>query len=249
MRVAIVGNCGVGKSTLVEAFKKRWPMYGYPVETYRDLIKNSNHSSNTTQETQLIILDWMLQIQDQPKDSKIIFDRCTYDNLVYTLYANEHCKYDEEGVLLSGVSDEVCAATISLVRESMKNIDLIFWIKRDNSIQLNSDGGRRDINDKFIQDTDKIYQDLMHHYSDNLEADIFFPSEDCPAILQVEGNTIHDRLAFISEFLDQGGDLIETETSILNPQNLDILEQMIKDQKGQQVSEDQLQEVMKKLKY
>ena len=241
MRIAISGNVGVGKSTLVEGFKHRWPMYSYPTTTYRDILNEQNlqHSSKTTEETQLTILDWMLQEQDKyPKGSQVIYDRCPFDNLVYTLHANEK----------NLVSDEVCAASISLVRESMKGLDMIFWIKRDERIPL-VDDGRRDVDKKFIEETDQIYQDLMHHYSDNLEADIFFPFEDCPAILQVEGILPSDRLDFIAEFIDRNGNLIETETSILDPQNLDILEQMIKDQEGQKISEDQLKEVMKKLKF
>lgn len=241
MRIGIAGSAGVGKSTLFEAFKLRWPMYSYPTTTYRDLLKEQGltHSSNTTEETQLVILDWMLQEQEKyPKDSKVIFDRCTYDNLVYTLQANQNDQ----------VSDPVCAAVISLVRESLKNLDIIFWIKRDERIPI-VDDGRRDVNKKFIEEIDQIYQDLMHQYSDNLESDAFFPLNDCPAVIQVEGIDLDSRLAFISEFIDRNGNLIETETSILDPQNLDILEQMIKDQEGQKVSEDQLNAVMKKLKY
>jgi len=241
MRVSISGNLCTGKSTLVEAFKRRWPMYSYPTTTYRDILKEQNldHSSKTNEETQLTILDWMLQEQDKyPNGSRVIYDRCPLDNLVYTLHANE------KGL----ISDEVCAASISLVRESMKGLDMIFWIKRDEKIPIVADG-RRDVDQKFIEETDQIYQDLIHQYSDNLESDIFFPSEDCPAILQVEGILPSDRVDFIAEFIDRNGNLIETETSILDPQNLDILEQMIKDQEGQKLSDDQLNAVMKKLKY
>lgn len=240
MRISISGSACVGKSTLVEAFKRRWPMYRFPTKTYRDVIVENNlsHSSKTNEETQLQILDWMLREQDKfPKGSHTIYDRCPWDNLAYTLQGNSN----------NLISDEVTAATISLVRESMKGLDIIFWLKRDPNIKIVNDT-MRETDPSFLQQTDQIFEDLMHQYCENLESDIFYPKEDSPLIIQVEGSTVDDRIAFIAEFIDRNGNLIETETSILDPQNLDILEQMMKDQEGQKLSEDQLNAVMKKLK-
>jgi len=241
MRISISGSACVGKSTLVESFKRRWPMYAYPQKTYRDIISENDlsHSSNTNEDTQLLILDWMLKEQEKfPSGSKVIYDRCGWDNLAYTLQGNSN----------DLISDEVTAATISLVRESMKGLDIIFWLKRDPNIKIVNDA-MRDTDPAFLQQTDQIFEDLMHQYCENLESDIFYPKEDSPLIIQVEGVDLDSRIAFIAEFIDRNGNLIETETSILDPQNLDILEQMIKDQEGQKLSEDQLNAVMKKLKY
>lgn len=240
MRVSVTGAANTGKTTLVKAFLKKWPMYTTPTSTYRDYLLENNltHSSNTSEETQLGILDWMMKEHEKygPK-SKVIFDRNPLDNLAYTLQANA----------AGTISDEVTAASISLVRESLKNLDIIFWIKSDPSIPIVNDG-MREADPKFIAETDQIFQDLYHQYCENLESDIFFPKEDCPAIIQLEGLTVDDRLWFIGEFIDYKGDLIETESSILDPSNADLLEQMLNEQKGEMVKDNQINNLMKQIK-
>lgn len=240
MKISISGAANTGKTTLVNAFKKRWPMYTSSEKTYRDIIKEHNlsHSSNTSEETQLVILNWMMEEQKRlPPKSKQIFDRCSWDNLAYTLQGNQN----------NLISDEVTAATISLVRESLKDLDIIFWIKRDKNIPIVADG-LRDVDPKFLAQSDEIFQDLFHQYCENLESDIFYHKDDVPFICQVEGNLVDDRLAFIAEFIDYKGDLIETETSILDPKNVDLLEQMLGEQKGEMANEAHLKEIMKQFK-
>jgi hypothetical protein len=178
------------------------------------------HSSDTTEITQLRILQWMLDEQDKyPKGSKVIYDRCPLDALVYTLQANEANK----------ISDEVTAAVIDIVKASLKNIDIIFWLKYDPNIKI-VNNGFREVDVKFIQKTDEIFSDLYQQYANHLEDSPFFIAADCPAIVPVEGSTLDDRIAWIGEFLDAKGDLIFTESSILAPENVDLMEQMLKEQ-------------------
>lgn len=240
MRIAIAGCANSGKSTLVNEFKRRWPMYSSPQKTYRDVIAENNleHSSKTSEETQLLILDWMMkEQQNYPKKSKVIYDRCAWDNLAYTLQGNAN------GI----ISDEVTAATISLVRESLKDIDIIFWLRYSDTIPV-VDDGLRDANLEYIKETDQVFADLFHQYCENLESDIFYPKEDCPAIIQMDGITVDDRMWFIGEFIDYKGDLIETTDSILDPTNVDLLEQLINDQKDQIGKDTQLNSLIKQLK-
>ena len=239
MRICISGCAGSGKSTLVKAFLNRWQMYTTPMRTYRDVIIENklDHSSKTSAESQLEILDFMMiEHEKYPKEYKVIFDRCPWDNLAYTLLGNAN----------NLISDEVTAATISLVKESMKNIDMIFWLKHDPNIKIVEDG-LRDTNLKFILDSDSIFKDLFHQYCENLESDIFYPKEDCPAILQMEGSTVDDRLQFIGEFIDYKGDLIETKDSILDPSNVELLEKMIKEQQSEISNEFQIKNIMKQV--
>lgn len=236
MRIAFSGAANTGKTTLVNAFKKRWPMYASPVKTYRDVIKENNleHSSKTSEETQLHILNWMMEeLKNYPKDSKVVYDRCPWDNLAYTLQGNA----------LGLVSDEVAAATISFVKESMKDLDIIFWIPFDDDIKIIKDD-LRDADEDYIKGTDAIFQQLFDQYSNDLESDVFYPKEDCPAIIAIVGKSVDDRIFYVSQFIDKLGELIETETSILDPQNVEILEQMIGDQKTQTVNEEQIKRVM-----
>lgn len=242
MRIAISGCANVGKSTLISYMKNRWPMYLSPEKTYRDIIKENNlsHSSNTSEETQLLILDWMMsEMKKYPKGSYVLYDRCPWDNLVYTLQGNVDGK----------ISDEVTAATISFVRESMKDLDIIFWLKYNPAIKI-VDDELRDTKESYILQTDKIFKDLFDHYMDNLEDDVFYPKEDCPAIICIDENfsTIDDRLSFIGEFLDRNGDLIETENSVLSMDNLQVFEQLIGDQQKQKEADENIKNILKNLK-
>lgn len=231
MRVAISGTSASGKSTLLKAFLQKWPMYATPAKTYRDVIKENNlsHSSKTTEETQLLILDHLTQSLDTHKDEKyIIYDRCPLDCLAYTLHAAEK----------DLVSEDVLGVTVDIVRRSLKNLDIIFWIKYDPSIKIVGDG-LRDTNENYIKEIDDIFAGLYEQYSDHLGNTPFFIAEDCPAIIPIENMpSLSDRLAWIGEFLDQKGDLIETGESVLDPKNLDMMEQMLKDQ-GLWIEKDQ----------
>lgn len=242
MRISISGAANTGKTTLIEVFKRKWPMYSFPVKTYRDVIRENNlqHSSKTSAESQLMILDWMMSQQKSfPKGSKVIYDRCPLDNLAYTLQGN----------IRGLISDEVTAATISLVRESMKDLDIIFWIKYNPAIKIVEDG-LRDTDIEYIKETDKIFSDLFDHYMENLDDDIFYPKEDCPAIIAIDEMfpTIDDRIMFIGEFLDANGNLIETESSVLSMENLEMYEQMLADQEKQKEADERLNKIINELK-
>lgn len=240
MRIAFSGAANTGKTTLFNAFRKRWPMYTSPTKTYRDVIKENNleHSSKTNAETQLHILNWMMEeLKNYPKGSKVVYDRCPWDNLAYTLQGNA------AGL----ISDEVTAATISFVKESMKDLDFIFWIPFDDDIKIVNDA-LRDANPKFIKETDSIFRQLFQHYSDDLESDVFYPKEDSPAIIEMFGKSVDDRLFYISQFIDPKGELIETETSILAPENVELLEQMLGDQTKQQSNDDELLRMINNVK-
>ena len=242
MRIAIAGCANTGKTTLHKAFKNRWPMYTSPTKTYRDIIteNNLNHSSKTNEETQLVILNWMMEEQAKyPKGSYVVYDRCPWDNLAYTLQGNSN------GL----ISDDITAATISFVKESMKDLDIIFWIKRNKAIKV-VDDKLRDTDEGFITQTEQVFEQLFDQYMENLEVDVFYPKEDCPAIICIDEHfsTVDDRLMFIGEFLDYKGDLIETETSILDPSNVELLEEIIGAQAKEMSEEERLKALIKALK-
>ena len=239
MRIAISGASNSGKTTLINAFLRRWPMYDVPMKSYRELIKEYqlDHSTKTNEETQLMILDSMMKIQEQYKSNdNIIFDRCTWDNLAYTLVANS---YDQ-------VSDEVTAASISFVKESMKNIDIIFWLEYDPDIKI-LDNGIRDSNIDYIKEVNGVFSQLYDHYCDNLESDIFYPKEDCPAIIPIEGKTVDDRIFYISQFINDNGKLIEPSGDIFSEENLQILEQMLTDQNKAKSDDEEVVKLMKEI--
>lgn len=230
MKIAFAGAHNTGKSTLIKSFLQKWQMYKTPLKTYRDIIKENDlkHSSNTTAETQLLILDWMTQSLEVNKDEKyVVYDRCPLDNLAYTLHATEK----------DLVSEDVLGITVDVVRRSLKNLDIIFWIKYDPSIKIVADG-LRDTNKAYIEEIDDVFAGLYEQYANHLENTPFFIAEDCPAIIPIENiPSLGDRIAWIGEFLDAKGDLIETQDSVLDPKNLDMMEQMLREQ-GQWVEKD-----------
>lgn len=251
MKISISGSSCTGKTTLVNRFLQRWPMYKTTEKTYRDIIKDNNlsHSSNTTEETQLLILDWMTRELDKnANEPYFIYDRCPWDCLAYTLNANENNK----------ISDEVTAAVIDIAKASYKKLDIIFWLGYDPDIKIVNDQ-LRDTNLDYIKDIDEIFEGLYRQYADHLgntpyisedcpaiipiegkglyrqyanhlKNTPFYISGDCPAIIPIEGKSVDDRIAWIGEFLDEKGDLIETTQSVLDPQNLGLMEQMLKEQ-------------------
>jgi predicted ATPase len=222
MRVSISGCQNSGKTTLVKAFLKKWPMYKTTAKTYRDILTENNleHSSKTNVETQLLILDWMTATLDENKDEKhVIYDRNPLDNLAYSLHAAEK----------DLISEEVLGLTVDIVRRSLKNLDIIFWLKYDPAIKIANDGVR-DTNLDYIREIDDIFAGLYEQYSDHLGNTPFFIAEDCPAIIPVDMSNLDDRIAWIGEFIDQKGNLVETGESVLDPKNLETMEQMLKDQ-------------------
>jgi adenylate kinase family enzyme len=240
MKISISGSQNSGKTTLISHFMRHWPMYKNSEKTYRDIIKENNltHSSSTTAETQLLILDWMTKTLKENKNEKyFIYDRCPLDNLVYTLHANER----------NLISDEITAATIDIVKASLKDLDIIFWLKYDSSIKVVKDG-LRDTDIKFIKEIDELFVGLYEQYTDHLENTPFFIAEDCPAIIPIEGLSIDDRIAWIGEFIDTKGDLIETTDSVLDPKNLDMLEQMLKEQGTWVEKDNQFKNLAKEIK-
>jgi hypothetical protein len=241
MRIAFSGSGNVGKSTLLKSFLRKWSMYKTPAITYRDILKEKGlqHSSNTNAETQLTILDWMTQVMEANKDEKyVVYDRCPLDNMVYTLHAAEK----------DLIGEDVLGVTVDVVRRSLKNLDIIFWIKYDPSIKI-VDDGLRDTNLDYIREIDDIFTGLYDQYSNHLENTPFFIADNCPAIIPIENiPSLDDRIAWIGEFIDQNGNLIETESSVLDPKNLELMEQMLKEQ-GQWVEKDnQFKNLTKELK-
>lgn len=225
MRIAISGCQNSGKTTLLTNFLQVWPQYATPEKTYRDLIKEKQlpHSSLATKDTQLDILSFMIQQQgDYKKDSKVVYDRCPIDNLVYTLWCHD------KGI--DGFDKTFVDQTISLVKESMKSLDIIFLLRYDNSIKIEEDG-LRDTNLEYIKEIDNIFDVLYQQYYHNLEADIFFPKNDSPCIIPLPTSG-QQRIDIISEYIDPAGNLHGDDVSIFNPNNISELEALVQQQKN-----------------
>ena len=239
MRIAFSGTANTGKTTLIKNFIAVWPQFTTSIKTYRDIIqeKNLTHSSATTSETQWEILNFMIdQMQSYDKKTKVVFDRCPLDNLAYTMWAFE------KGI--EGIDKEFVDKCITLTKESMRHLDIIFLLKHDDTIQIVEDE-LRDTDIGYIKEIDNIFTALYEQYYQNPEADIFFPKHDSPGVIVLPANP-QQRIDIIAEYLDMQGDIFGDEHSIFNPDKLDELEALVRQQKAALEQENQEKALFKK---
>lgn len=238
MRIAISGTANTGKSTLIQSFLHTWTNYITPDRTYRDVIKEGNldHSSNTTTDTQTVILDSFLDQQQKRVTDNIVYDRCTLDALAYTIWCFE------KG--LEGFDSEYVQKQIAIVKESMRSLDLIFLCKFDEK-QAVIDDGFRDTDIEYIKEIDNIFESLYQQYFQNVHSDVFFPKDDSPAVIKLPDNP-QERVDLIAEYVTPEGGMYGEEHSILNPENIGELEQLVMQQKRAQEADEADKELFKK---
>ena len=179
MKIAFMGTQCNGKSTLIKEFCKRWPMYKEVKSTYRKLIKTGKITNNEdgTAESQRAILDAI--IDDTQKASAeggefLVFDRCVIDNIVYSLWLNEKGK----------VSDEFIMDTKRIAFEAIRVFDIIFYLPLREEISIVPKKGRA-IDPVYRQEIDNLFRAVVGTYEK--QQGIFFPKEDCPAVITLEG--------------------------------------------------------------
>lgn len=229
MRIAISGPQNTGKSTLVKDFLTVWPMYQTPGVTYRDILKKEKlpHSKETSRQTQLTILKYMTSLQKnfKPEDN-VIFDRCPIDCLVYTLWAYENNLGDFDDVFVSFVIKEV--------RESLRNLDIVFYVSADDpNIAVVADG-TRETNLQYRLEIDNLFKSLLEQYS--LGSKTFFPENDTPAFIEIRGNR-QNRLIEIGQYVTENGTPFDSDpSSIFKPDDIDKLNSIIRDQKEQKAN-------------
>lgn len=240
MRIAISGAQNTGKTSLLKSFLYTWDNYTTPERTYRDVIaeKDLQHSSQTTTETQDAILDYFLDEQQKYSsiEDNIVYDRCTLDTLAYTIWAH--------GKGIEGFDNDYVQKQIALVRESMRFLDIVFVCKFDKSQQI-VDDGMRDTDEDFLLEVDNIFESLYQQYFQNVDADVFFPKDDSPAIIKLP-NQAQQRIDLIADYLTPEGGMYGDEDSILNPNNLKELEQLVQQQKNALDAEEAEKELFRK---
>lgn len=236
MRISISGTISQGKTTLVNDFLRAWPNYKTPDSSYRDILKEKNypHSKNCNKEGQWAILNSMIdEMQKYTKDDNIIFDRNPLDCLVFSLWAAE--------MGTSDIDKEFIDKIIPIVRESLKNIDLIFFIPMTAvSPVAIEDNGKRETDPQYIGEIDHIFKALFHEYQHSLGKTPFFSADDCPAMIEIFGKQ-EERILLIRQYLDENGKVYgEEEDTILNPENIEDLEMLINQQRQEDVKEKNL---------
>ena len=225
MRIAISGTACQGKSTLLKDFLKEWDMYTTPEKTYRDYLTENNlpHSKETTKDTQWDILNFMVDtLQQYSKGDKVIFDRCPLDNMVYSLWANER--------VINDLDDDFIRKCIPVVRESLRFIDVIFYIPITAAapVQIVEDE-LRETDKIYIKEIDNLFKGIEQQYLQGQKESPFLPNEECPAIVEVFGSR-EQRIHMMRQYIDAEGDLLgENNGPILGEEVLDM-EQILRDQ-------------------
>ena len=217
MRIAISGTACQGKTTLIKDFLEQWPDYNTPEKTYRDIIKENNldHSSNTNKKTQWDILNFQIEeLNKYRRDDKVIFDRCPLDNLVYSIWAAEQENND--------IDDSFINECIPLVRESFRNLDIIFFtpITKVAPVPVEEDGMR---DTKIIGEIDNLFKAIHRDHEQNPKT-TFFVSDDKPAIIEVFGSR-RERIEIIKLYLDGEGDYVEPG-NIIDEETLEEFEKL-----------------------
>jgi predicted ATPase len=237
MRIAICGSACQGKSTLINDIINNWPMYKKSDESYRQVIKEEKLKINkgVNQEGQWKILNCLINdVQKTSKGEKILFDRCPLDNLVYSLWSN--------GKGSSDIDDEFIKKCIPLVKESMKFIDIIFFIPITKAAPVKLEKkATREIDRLFIEEIDNIFKAISYQANQNKSP--FFDPADRPPIIEIFGKP-EERIQMIKFYLGQDGDLIDSDESVLSFENLSEMQSLLETQ--QNISNEEKQE--KKIK-
>jgi hypothetical protein len=231
MRIAVTGTQCIGKSTFIDDFISRWPMYKKPSKSYRDIITEKNIKLNREgdREGQFAILDALCEQAETNADEKFcIHDRCVIDNLAYTLWLAAKNQ--------GGVQPQDFTASIIQAQQSLKYYDVIFFlpISQMSPIPL-EERVNRDIDENYREEIDSILKTFNTDYIKKNGK--IFPSEECPAVIEIFGNRMQ-RIDLTSLYIKPNGQAFGEEDGSLitmgnDPNEMSAFE---KDQILQQVS-------------
>ena len=208
-RISVSGTACQGKSTLIKDMCARWQQLSTPEKTYRDVIKEKGLTINKdgTAENQKIILDALVdQLMVDYKGKKVVLDRCPLDNLVYTLWLN--AKSPEK------MPDEAVSKTIDIVRESMKMLDVVFFIPLTSVHKVPIVGDKlRETDPEYIEEIDNIFKAVIH--TQKLGVGKFFPLDNCPPIIEVFGDR-ETRIKMLELYIDDNCEFVGCDDSVIN---------------------------------
>lgn len=221
MRIAVSGTSCQGKTTLINDFLKTYTSYKQPETSYRDILDEC-HSKDTTIEQQFKILDFMSeQLMNYHSGQNIIFDRCPLDNIVYSLWSHDKNK--------DGFDREFIDKCVPLVRESMKFIDIIFFIPITSVAPVDIvSGTQRETDDKYIKEIDNIYKAMYQQWLQPTSS--FFPKDDKPAIIEIFGNP-RERLHMIQLYIDPDTGKSIDEQGLLDINEMEKIEAQFRNTK------------------
>lgn len=241
MRIAIVGSACQGKTTLINDMLKNWPDYKRSNESYRKLLKEEKIKINkeVNQDGQWKILNCLIDdLQRTEKGDKIIFDRCPLDNIVYSLWAEEKQSSD--------INKEFIKKCIPLVQESMKAVDIIFFLPITKVAPVPIEEKKnREIDIEYIKEIDNIFKAISYTLMKSGECP-FFAKDDRPPIIEIFGNP-EERIEMIKLYLNESGEIYDEGSSVLDSENLKNMEEILNINKKAYYDEKYEQKIKKKI--
>lgn len=234
MRIAFSGAACTGKTTIIDAFLQKWQNYTVVNSKYRKIIKNKKHSKETTPKLQKEILDILVE-DSKPftLHNNVVFDRCPLDNLIYTLWSHGKSK--------KGFTESFVKDTIEIVKESMRNFDIIFVCTRDLMPPLVPKNGVRETDPVYVEEVNNLFKEISKQAQNNMGKSPFFPKDDSPALIDLYG-TVEERLALISLYVTPEGNAFGEEQSIVNMDEINKMYNLLVEQKDL-LSEEQKQKL------
>jgi predicted ATPase len=207
MKIAVIGTANTGKTTYVNDFLKKWPMYTSPAKSYREILKEKNlpHSKDSTEDTQKLILDFLIdQATEFSKKDNVILDRCVLDCLAYTTWL----------CLNEKVSEKFLDQQRIIVRETLKLYDVLFFIPLTKAAPIDiQDDGFRNTDPIFREEIDnifKVFQESYHKGDGRV-----FPKDDTPAVIEMFGSP-EERIKMTEFYITEDGKAYGENDSLLN---------------------------------
>lgn len=241
MRIAIVGSACQGKTTLINDMLKTWPEYKRSNESYRKLLKKEKIKINkeVDQDGQWKILNCLIDdLQKTDKGDKIVFDRCPLDNIVYSLWAEEKQSSD--------IDKDFIKKCIPLVQESMKAVDIIFFLPITKVAPVPIEEKKnREIDINYIKEIDNIFKAISYTLMKSGECP-FLSKDDRPPIIEIFG-TPEERIEMIKLYLNEEGELYDEGSSVLDSENLKSMEEILNANKKAYYDEKYEQKIKKKI--
>ena len=218
--IAVIGSACQGKTTFINDFLKNWPSYAKSKESYRKALKEEKLKINkeVNKDGQWKILNCLIDdLQSTNKKDKIIFDRCPLDNLVYSMWSFSK--------LASDIDKEFIDKCIPLVSESMRHLDIIFFIPITRVAPVKvKEKENREIDKEYIAEIDNIFKAIQRSYF--TQKSPFFPKDDSPAIIEIFGSP-EERIKMAELYLNKDGELHGEEESVLSKESLDYMETIL----------------------
>tara|TARA_R110002110_G_scaffold96358_7_gene248310 strand:- start:3977 stop:4645 length:669 start_codon:yes stop_codon:yes gene_type:complete len=221
MRIAISGTGSIGKQRLLRSLLKKYESFETPETNFKHVIdaiyKESieNERETSSADIQWNILNYMLDtMQEYDRDSKVIFNCCTLDNVIHSLFLMEKNPDSE-------ITPSFIDKCVPIVRESMKYLDIVFLLPITKSDKSEHKFTSEDI------ELNNLYSSLHEQYVGGESP--FLPKDDQPAIIEIFGSE-EQRLKMVELYLDEDGEVIfdKSISDLIDPAMVELQEQVSK---------------------